>query len=159
MLVLIGHSICFLLIVNIWFLFEETMRSDKFKIKKRKKFFSFLRALVQANSKWLMGYDVVISILSLNIARLVYVNHMGGQFSLIEYFCFPVFFLITGSIVGLYERNIFNDFLKLFLSLFVAVILALICFILLRNVFLYEEISRHILALVFFCYCCWWWFA
>lgn len=109
-----------------------------------------LYLLLKAHPKWWMLYDAVVAVLALKIAYVCYIKYVSHHLSLTEYFCFPIFFLIAGGIVGLYERNSLNSFIKLFLSLLATAILAIVGLILVKNIFLYEQIGRHVLFLVFF---------
>lgn len=105
--------------------------------------------LLKARPRWWMLYDIIVAIVALKIASLCYAKYIVYQLLLTEYFCFPALFLIAGSIVGLYERNAFNDFVKLFLSLLATTILAVIGLTFVKNIFLYEQIGRHVLLLIF----------
>jgi len=122
---------------------NHTVQSEKQKNN------SSLYQLLKAHPRWWMLYDLAIAALSLKIAYLCYAKYVSHHLSLTEYFCFPIFFLIAGGIVGLYERNAFNSFVKLFLSLLVTAILAIIGLILVKNIFLYAQIGRHVLLLIF----------
>lgn len=104
---------------------------------------------LKSHPKYWMLFDIVTTVLSLKIAYMFYGHLMLHHFFLAEYFCFPIFFLIAGSVVGFYEKSVFSNLTRLFLSLFVTAFLAVAGLALLENVVLYKQVNRHVLVLIF----------
>ncbi len=105
--------------------------------------------LIRNHPKWWLLYDISVAVLAIFLVDLFYTKQMMYGFSLGEYYFFPACFSVIGMIGGIYEQNMFNSFVKLFLTLLIVCVFAIIGLILFRNIFLYEKVSRWSIIFIF----------
>jgi exopolysaccharide biosynthesis polyprenyl glycosylphosphotransferase len=127
---------------------------------------SILSQASRIRARWWMLFDMVSALLAIRFAysyapKTLYYDVIPSQVLI-----FLFFVVIGGNISGLYEKDVFNKFKKLFFSTLVMVLLAIVCLSLFANIFIYKQIGRYVLLTIagilliisggvrFLCYIC-----
>lgn len=117
-------------------------------------------------ARWWMLFDMATALFAIKSAYSYAPKTLYHDVIPSQVLIFLFFVVIGGNISGLYEKDIFNKFKKLFFSTLIMVLLAIICLSLFTNIFMYKQIGRYVLITIagvlliisggvrFLCYIC-----